>query len=108
MHRKHLQKKIFYGSSSDQVGQWIKAGNALRLKIAMRLLKRDQAKVQSIVTDVLNDANQMSAVSDSWVLYVGPSDTNPTGNWNPTGFAAGKPVIDFMSIMPSVKNFLSS
>jgi len=89
-------KDPFFGSATDEVGQWIKTGNALRLKIAMRLLKRDPTKLQSIATEVLNDANQMADNSDGWVLWVGPSYTNPTGNWNPGGFAAAKPVLDFM------------
>ncbi len=89
-------KDPFFGSANDEVGQWIKVGNAVRLKMAMRLMKRDPGKLQSIATEVLADANQMSSIDDSWVLYVGPSYANATGNWNPGGFAASKPVVDFM------------
>ncbi|HMH33300.1 MAG TPA: SusD/RagB family nutrient-binding outer membrane lipoprotein [Puia sp.] len=89
-------KDPFFGSANDEVGQWIKTGNALRLKIAMRLMKRDPTKLAAIAAEVLADAHQMADNSDSWVLYVGPSYTNPTGNWNPGGFAAAKPVVDFM------------
>ena len=76
--------------------QWAKAGNALRLKIAMRLMKRSPDKLKSIATDVLADANQMSAVGDSWVLSVGASFADAGGNYNPSGFLAAKPVVDFM------------
>jgi hypothetical protein len=76
--------------------QWAKAGNALRLKIAMRLMKRDPAKLKSIATEVLADANQMSAVDDSWVLYVGASFADANGNYNPSGILACKTVVDFM------------
>jgi len=58
-------------------------------------MKRDPGKLQSIATDVLSDANQMSSVDDTWVLLVGPSYADANGNYNPTGFVAGKPVVDF-------------
>lgn len=95
--------QVLYGSYdpffAGQPLAWAKAGNALRLKMAMRLLKRDPTKLASIVADVLTDANQMSSVADSWVLLVGPifADPSGTGNYNPTGFLAAQPVVDFMN-----------
>ena len=85
-------------SAADEALAWTKIGNALRLKIAMRLMKRDPNKLKSIATEVLADAKQMSDYTDSWVLYAGPSYANSAnqGNWNPTGFLASKPVVDFM------------
>ncbi len=88
-------KDPFFGSATDEVGEWIKAGNALRLKIAMRLMKRSPEKLKSIATEVLADVNQMSSVDDTWVLLVGSSYANATGNWNPDGFVASKPMVDF-------------
>ena len=90
-------KDPFYGTAADQVKEWIGAGNALRLKIALRLMKQDPAKLQSIAAEVVADPNQMSANGDGWVLLVGPNFANATGNYNPIGFAASKPLIDFMS-----------
>lgn len=84
----------FYGGN---VTNWIKAGNALRLKIATRLLKVDAATLTSIATSVLADGNQMSSVGDSWVMLVGPSYADASGNFNPTGFLAAKPMVDFMN-----------
>jgi len=85
-------------SAAQEAIQWSKIGNAARLKMAMRLMKRNPTKMKAIVTEVLADAsNQMSSVSDSWVFYAGPSYANGTGNYNPVGFCAGKPVIDFMN-----------
>ena len=86
----------FFGSSSDQVTAWIKAGNALRLKIGMRLMKRDPAKLATIANEVIADPVQMSGIDDSWTLYTGASYADPNGNWNPAGFLASKPVVDFM------------
>jgi hypothetical protein len=88
-------KDPFFGSASDEATEWAKAGNALRLKIAMRLMKRDPSKLKAIATEVLSDANQMSSVADTWVLLVGPAYANGTGNYNPNGFVAAKPVVDF-------------
>ncbi len=84
----------FYGGSASQ---WAKAGNALRLKIAMRLMKQNPTKLKAIVTEVLADVNQMTAFTDSWVLSVGASFADANGNYNPTGFLASKPVVDFMN-----------
>lgn len=84
----------FYGGSATS---WAKAGNALRLKIAMRLMKRNPTKLASIATAVLADANQMSSISDSWVLLVGPTFADGSGNYSPTGFLAAQPVVDFMN-----------
>jgi hypothetical protein len=78
------------------VTKWIKAANALRLKMALRLLKRSASKTQAIVTDVLSDAtNLMQSNADSWVLYADVSFTSG-GNWNPTEFRAPKPTVDYM------------
>ena len=90
-------KDPFFGSATDEVDQWIKAGNALRLKIAMRLMKRSPDKLKAIAFEVLADVNQMSSVADTWVLLVGSSYANATSNWNPDGFVASKPLIDFFT-----------
>ncbi|WP_290792660.1 SusD/RagB family nutrient-binding outer membrane lipoprotein [Flavihumibacter sp. UBA7668] len=82
---------------NGNVTNWIKAGNALRLKIGMRLMKRDVAKLTAIANEVFADPDQMASISDSWMLKAGPSYANATGNWNPSGFLAGKPVVDFMN-----------
>jgi hypothetical protein len=84
----------FYGGDP---AKWIKAGNALRLKIAMRLMNQDPNKMKSIAQDVLADANQMGSIDDSWVLNVGPTYADQSGNYNPSGFLAAKPLVDFMN-----------
>jgi hypothetical protein len=87
----------FFGSSGNETTAWIKAGNALRLKIGMRLLKRDATTLAAIAKDVLSDANQMSSIADSWVLYAGPSFATQTSNYNPTGFLASRTMTNFMT-----------
>ncbi|MBS1606206.1 MAG: SusD/RagB family nutrient-binding outer membrane lipoprotein, partial [Bacteroidetes bacterium] len=86
-------------TAAQEATQWSRIGNAVRLKMAMRLMKRNPTKMKAIVTEVLADAsNQMSSIDDSWVLYAGPAFANGAGNYNPVGFCAGKPVIDFMNL----------
>lgn len=79
------------------VTSWIRAGNALRLKIAMRQIKRDQSKVQSIAQEVLGDSpeNLMSDNSEGWVFKSTAAFVSG-GNWNPDGLYATKPLVDFM------------
>lgn len=79
------------------VPSWIRAGNALRLKIAMRQINRDQSKVQAIAQEVLGDApeNLMSDNSQGWVFKSTAAFTSG-GNWNPDGLYATKPLVDFM------------
>ena len=92
--------QLLYGTYDPFYGgvalQWAKAGNALRLKMAMRLMKRDANKLKSIATEVLADANQMSSVPDSWVLSVGSTFADAGGNFNPSGFLASRPIVNFM------------
>ena len=87
----------FFGTSADQKTAWIKAGNALRLKVGMRLMKRNPAKLATIANEVIADPVQMSNVDDSWTLFTGASYADPNGNWNPAGFLASKPIVDFMN-----------
>jgi len=60
-------------------------------------MKRDPGKLASIASEVVADPNQMSSVDDSWVLLVGPSYADANGNFNPTGFVASKPLVDFFT-----------
>ena len=91
---------FYYGTSAytgGEVSGWVKAGNALRLKMAMRLMKSDLATCKSIFASVLADANQMSAITDSWMLTTGSSYADAGGNYNPSGLLASKPMVDFMN-----------
>lgn len=83
----------YYGGNT---ARWAKAANALRMRIAMRLLKRDQAKASAIIKECVGDASLlMSGNDDSWVYSVHASFTGG-GNWNPEGFRAPAPTVNFM------------
>lgn len=88
---------IFYDGDA---AKWVKAANVLRLKIAMRLLKRDEDKVRTIAAEVLaSPAGLFASNADEW-KFVSGGDGNFArgGNWNAQGNAtrAAKNVIDFL------------
>jgi hypothetical protein len=79
------------------VAGWIRAANALRLKIALRQVKRDANKVQTIAQEVLSEpaANLMSDNSEGW-YFKSTAAFVSGGNWNPDALYATKPLVDFM------------
>jgi hypothetical protein len=83
----------FFGSDASK---WAKAGNALRLKMAMRLLKRDLTRAKNIITEVLADPVQMSGNDEGWVFIAHPNFAGAGGNFDATEFRAPKPTLDFM------------
>jgi Starch-binding associating with outer membrane len=83
----------YYGGNNTR---WAKAANALRMRIAMRLLKRDAATATAILKECVGDPTLlMSSNDDSWVYTVHNSFT-AGGNWNPEGFRAPAPTVNFM------------
>lgn len=81
---------------NGNVALWAKAAAGLRLKMAMRLMKRDAATATAIAKEVIADAaNLMTSNADSWVMYADVSFT-AGGNWSPVEFRAPKPTVDFM------------
>ncbi len=89
------------------VSKWAKAASALRVRMAMRQLKRNETAAKAIITDALSDpAVQMSSNEDSWVFK---SEANFTagGNFLITEFRAPKPTVDFMweNSDPRLRNF---
>ncbi len=100
----------FFGTAADPVTEWIKTANSLRLKIAMRLIKRNPTKLASIANEVLSDnVGVMSSNSDSWLFQPASSYWGGSGNWDPTSLSAKgiKGTIDFMwkNSDPRMRNF---
>ncbi len=78
------------------VNLWAKAASGLRLRMAMRLMKRDLPTATTIAREVIADAgNLMTSNAEGWNLLADVSFT-AGGNWNPEEFRAPKPTIDFM------------
>lgn len=90
-----------YGTSDQFFGgdpaKWIKVANAIRLKMAMRMIKVDIARATTIITDVFtNPADLMASNDDSWVYVTPASSFGSGGNFSPIGLRAPKPTLDFM------------
>ncbi len=78
------------------VNLWAKAASALRLRMAMRLMKRDLPTATAIVKEVVADAgNLMASNAEGWNFYADVSFTSG-GNWAPDEFRAPRPTVDFM------------
>jgi len=79
---------------------WVKAANALRLRMAMRVQKADAAAGNAIITDVLASpaADLMASNADGWVFKANAAftGTGDGGNRNPSNLRAPKPMVDFM------------
>lgn len=87
------QNDLWYNGN---VALWAKAAAGLRLRMAMRLLKRDATTATNIAKEVVADAsNLMTSNAEGWVMYADPSFTSG-GNWSPLEFRAPKPTVDFM------------
>lgn len=87
---------VFYGGDA---AKWIKAANSLRLRIAMRLMKRNPTKMKDRVTAILNDdGGLISAISEDWKFVGGPTFASG-GNYNPSSnseVSGAKNLVDFM------------
>jgi hypothetical protein len=83
----------YYAGNS---AKWAKAANALRMRIAMRMLKRDATKANAILKECVADAsNLMASNDDSW-QYIAHQSFTAGGNWNPQGFRAPEPTVNYM------------
>ena len=85
--------QFYFGDAT----RWVKAANALRLRMAMRIMKVDNAKASSIIQELVSApaSDLMSDNSDSWNLITTSSYTSG-GNWNPDGLRAPRALTDFM------------
>ncbi|WP_341840956.1 SusD/RagB family nutrient-binding outer membrane lipoprotein [Chitinophaga caseinilytica] len=87
---------VFYGGDA---AKWAKAANVLRLKIAMRLLERDQQKTRQIVAEVLaSPAGLFAGNAEEWKFISGNQNFARGGNWNAQGFATrgGQAVVNYL------------
>lgn len=79
------------------VKSWVRSANAVRLRLAMRLLKREASTAEGIIDNVLSQGadNLMANNAQGWV-FKGNAGFTGGGNWNPDLLYAGKPLVDFM------------
>jgi hypothetical protein len=84
----------YYGGTA---ASWVKAANALRLRLAMRLLRNDDTNGRAIINEVLAEPaeNLMSQNGDGWVFKANSGFVSG-GNWSPDLLTGTKPLVDFM------------
>lgn len=56
--------------------KWVKAANALRLRLALRWMKRDMSKAKSIAAEVLSSSELPSSMDDSFVIWLSGKESN--------------------------------
>ncbi|MBC9912239.1 SusD/RagB family nutrient-binding outer membrane lipoprotein [Chitinophaga varians] len=88
--------EIFY---SGDINKWAKAGNVLRIKLAMRQLKRTPDKATAIITDAMAVKNGLfESNADEWKFISADQSFARAGNWamdnNP--LSASKNMLDYM------------
>lgn len=86
---------IYYDGDATK---WIKAANSLRLKIAMRLMKRNPEKLKAVAAEVLNDnVGVISNDNEGWRFIASAGSTG--GDDNPANqrpVSGSKNMVDFM------------
>jgi hypothetical protein len=88
---------VYYGGN---ISYWIKAANSLRLRLAMRLVNRDAAKMQSLVSEILADNGGLISSNDenfqieAATTYAKGGNYNPESNGNVSG---ARNYVDFMT-----------
>ncbi|WP_161596824.1 SusD/RagB family nutrient-binding outer membrane lipoprotein [Chitinophaga vietnamensis] len=88
---------IFYNGVS---ANWAKAGNVLRLKLAMRLLKRAPEKVAPIAKEVMTSAAGLfTSIDDEWKFVSAETNFARGGNWSMDNspIVAAKNMVDYMN-----------
>ncbi|MBO9153460.1 SusD/RagB family nutrient-binding outer membrane lipoprotein [Chitinophaga sp. GCM10012297] len=88
---------LWYRGAGVEATNWIKAANSLRLRLAMRQLKRKPNEAKAIILDVLADnVGPIDSRAESWIFKAGTSVANG-GNYGLAAALSGqKAAIDFM------------
>ncbi|WP_212006377.1 SusD/RagB family nutrient-binding outer membrane lipoprotein [Chitinophaga sp. HK235] len=87
---------IFY---SGDVAKWAKAANVLRIKLAMRQLKRAPEKATSIIKEAVADkAGLFAGNSEEWKFISAEMNFARGGNWamDNSPLSASKNMVDYM------------
>ncbi|TKC03729.1 SusD/RagB family nutrient-binding outer membrane lipoprotein [Pedobacter frigoris] len=92
--------QTLYGASDmffgGVVSKWVKTANAIRMRMAMRLMKRNPTKMTTRIQEILSTpANLMIENADSWVFEANATFASG-GDWSALNLRAPRPVVDFM------------
>ena len=84
---------LFY---QGNISNWIKVANSTRLRMAMRLMKRNPDKMKAKVLEILAaPGGLINAAAESWVFKANATYADG-GDWSALNLRAPKPVVDFM------------
>jgi hypothetical protein len=88
---------LWFRGIGNEATNWIMAANSMRMRIAMRMLKRKPAAAKAIIDEVLADnVGPINARTSNWNFKGGPNVANG-GNYNlAAGIAGQKAAVDFM------------
>lgn len=88
---------LWFHGSGNEATNWIMAANSLRMRIAMRMLKRKPAAAKAIIDEVLADnVGPVNSRAANWNFKGGPNVANG-GNYNlAAGISGQKAAVDFM------------
>ena len=81
------------------VAKWIKFGNTLRVKMAQRLEKADQAFYNSVINEVLTSASNIIASNEESCIYYHPNDYNNNNDdiqGITNNYVAGAAFVDYL------------
>jgi len=90
-------------SSSDFIykgdaSKWVKCANAIKLRIATRLLSQNETKANEIISSVVSDGRLFESNDDQFTIDMGGTYRGSAGaafEWKGLMWAA-KPIVDFM------------
>ena len=88
---------LWFRGVGTEATNWIMAANSLRMRIAMRMLKRKPAAAKAIIDEVLADnVGPINSRAANWNFKGGPGVANG-GNYNlAAGLSGQKASVDFM------------
>lgn len=88
---------LWFRGAGDEAKNWIMAANSLRLRLAMRQLKRKPNEAKAIILDVLADnVGPIDSRATSWVFKAGGTVANGGNYGLAAGLSGQKASIDFM------------
>ena len=92
---------MFYTNEATAVANYAKTANVLRLKLALRLLKRNATKAKQIVDEVMASPAGLYAGNDEEWKFISSTQFALGGNWNPQGNNASAVSINMLNFLKS-------
>lgn len=92
---------MFYTNSATAAANYAKTANVLRLKMAIRLLKRNPARTKQIADEVMASAAGLYASNAEEWKFISSTQFARGGNWNSQGnnaSSAGRNMLDFLRL----------